>query len=98
MAKTTASLVGILQTTPSPLARVDHATGDSFINDIKKSDDHDTVAEKVAVWYCNMVKGDIIYLFLVCWYTEYGCNGHCCLSLNIMGCLNEEYPTFCPIS
>eukprot|EP00092_Neocalanus_flemingeri_P083291 GFUD01104518.1.p1 GENE.GFUD01104518.1~~GFUD01104518.1.p1 ORF type:complete len:210 (-),score=65.12 GFUD01104518.1:79-708(-) len=49
-----ASLLGILKTTPSPVARVDHGTGDSFVNNIEPSDDQETVVEKVAVWYCNM--------------------------------------------
>ena len=52
---TVASLLDILQTTPSPTVRVDHATGDSFINDILPDDDHETVLEKVGVWYFNMV-------------------------------------------
>ena len=51
----TAYLLEILETTPSPLAMVDHATGNSFINNIQKTDDEKTILEKVDIWYRDMV-------------------------------------------
>ena len=47
MPTATAYLLEILETTPSPLASVDHATGNSFINNIHKTDDEETILEKL---------------------------------------------------
>ena len=47
MSTATADLLEILETTPSPIARVDHATGNSFINNIEKTDDEETILEKL---------------------------------------------------
>ena len=55
MPTATAHLLEILKTTPSPLARVDHATGNSFINNIQKTDDEETILEKVNVWYPDTI-------------------------------------------
>ena len=55
MSTATAHLLEILETTPSPLARVDHATGNSFINNIEKTDDEETILEKVNVWYPDTI-------------------------------------------
>ena len=55
MSTATADLLEILETTPSPIARVDHATGNSFINNIQKTDDEETILEKVDTWYRHMV-------------------------------------------
>ena len=55
MSTATADLLEILETTPSPIARVDHATGNSFINNIQKTDDEETILEKVDTWYRDMV-------------------------------------------
>ena len=55
MPTATAHLLEILETTPSPLAMVDHATGNSFFNNIKNTDDEKTILEKVDIWYRDMV-------------------------------------------
>ena len=54
-ATATAHLLEILETTPSPLAMVDHATGNSFINNIMNTDDEKTILEKGDIWYRDMV-------------------------------------------
>ena len=51
----TVRLLEILETTTSPLARVDDATGNSFINNIEKTDDEETILEKVGIWYRDIV-------------------------------------------
>ena len=53
-------LLEILQTTSSPVERVDHTTGDSFVNNINKDDTEEVVREKVAVWYRNMVRAGLV--------------------------------------
>ena len=50
MPTATVRLLEILETTTSPLARVDDATGNSFINNIEKTDDEETILEKVGIW------------------------------------------------
>merc|ERR1711915_446540 len=44
----------ILHNISSPVARVDHNTGNSFVNDIKPSDSPADVLQKVENWYNNM--------------------------------------------
>ena len=65
--KVIASLLDILQTTPSPIARVDHATGNSFINNIEANDDDETIMEKVRVWYRDMVNIIMCYMKMANW-------------------------------
>merc|ERR1712215_98391 len=48
------TLEALLYTTPSPVSRVDHATGNSFVNNIQPADDQKTVSEKVGKWFQNM--------------------------------------------
>ena len=44
MGVSVARLVDILLTTPSPVERVDHTTGDSFVNNIKQDDTDEVVS------------------------------------------------------
>jgi len=48
------TLQTVLYTTHSPVARVDHLTGNSFVNNIQPTDDQKTVMEKVDKWFLNM--------------------------------------------
>ena len=45
----------ILHNISSPVARVDHNTGNSFVNDIEPTDSTADVLQKVENWYQNMV-------------------------------------------
>jgi hypothetical protein len=48
MSTATADLLEILET-PSPIARVDHATANSFINNVQKTDDEESLTQPRSV-------------------------------------------------